>query len=200
MHKKDGIEELVEEILDGTQIDLQVDKYELYEDLECHRVNIRCDVHHLKSGQKQTIEGEGVGLIDALFNGFVKLYSSDYPSLKTITFADFSIQARIETGHNSLSDSAAEVTLRVANSDGQEFSFTDVSQSITASSLNTVLLAAEFFCNTERAVKVIYKALQYARENQRPDSVRRYTRQLSTLVNATSYSEVIEQIKADSFT
>ena len=198
MHQKEAITDLVAEILDGTQINLKVDNYDLHEDLETRRVKIHCAVHHVTSGEKQVIEGTGGGLIDALFNGFVKIYSAEYPSLKTITFADFSIKAKIETGHYSLSDSAAEVTLRVSNSEGHEFAFSDTSQSITGSSINTVLLAAEFFCNTERAVKVIYKALQFARESKRPDSVRRYTAQLTTLVHATSYSEVIEQIKRDS--
>ncbi len=199
MHQKEAIEELVAEILDGTQLNLTVDSYTVSEDLEARNVQIHCEVHDVKSGEKQIIEGNGVGLIDSFFNGFVALYSNDYPSLKTIRFADFSIKARIEAGKNFLSDSAAEVTLRVANSEGHEFAFTDVSQSITASSINTVLLAGEFFCNSERAVKVIYKALQHARETKRPDSVTRYTQQLTTLVHATSYSEVIEQIKRDSF-
>lgn len=198
MNRKEAIQDLVAEILDGTQLDLKVDSYTLSEDLETRTVNIHCEVHDVKSGAKQIIKGTGVGLIDSFFDGFFNLYSNDYPSLKTIRFSDFSIKAKIETGKNFLSDSAAEVTLRVANSDGHEFPFTEVSQSITASSIHTVLLAGEFFCNTERAVKVIYKALQHARDNKRPDSVTRYTQQLTTLVHATSYSEVIEQIKKDS--
>ena len=59
------------------------------------------------------------------------------------------------------------------------------------------LLAAEFFINSERAFIEVYRALQHAREKNRHDSIALYTRQLTTLVEATSYSEVIEQIRRE---
>ena len=57
--------------------------------------------------------------------------------------------------------------------------------------------AAEFFINSERAFIQVYRALQHAREENRHDSVALYTQQLTTLVEATSYSDVIDQIRKD---
>jgi len=87
------------------------------------------------------------------------------------------------------------VTLRVANSEDREFVFSHASQSITRSSLSVVVEAVEFFINSERAFIAVYKAMQHARAQNRQDSVMRYTSQLTTLVEATSYSEVIAQIR-----
>ena len=56
MHQKEAITDLVAEILDGTQINLKVDSYDLHEDLETRCVKIHCAVHHVTSGEKQVIE------------------------------------------------------------------------------------------------------------------------------------------------
>lgn len=197
MHQKEAIEGLIVDVLDGTELRLTVDSYTLTENLESGEVTVRCAVHNKRTGERQTIEGSGVGIVDAFFHGIVQMYSDQFPSLHTIRFADFSIKAKLDTGrHAARSDSTAEVTLRVANSEGREAVFTDTSPSITRSSINVVLHSAEFFINSERAFIVVYRALQHARKENRADSVQRYTRQLATLVEATSYSEVIAQIRS----
>lgn len=201
MHKKEAINQLVAEVLDGTELRLKVDSYRLDENLESGEAQIHAQVHHEQTGEKNAIDGRGVGIVDAFFHGLVNMYSEQFPSLTTIRFADFAIKANLDTGGSTArSDSTAEVTLHVANSEGREFVFTDSSPSLTRSSINVVLLAAEFFINSERAFIAIYKALQHAREQSRPDSVARYTTQLTTLVQATSYSEVIEQIRKEELT
>lgn len=196
MSHKDAISKLVAEVLDGTELRLRVDSYTLEENLELGVAKISCTVRNDKNGERQVISGEGVGIVDAFFNGLIVRYSSQYPSLTTIRFADFQIKANVDTGrHAARSDMAAGVTLRVLNSDGRDFIFTHVSPSLTLSSIMCVLQAVEFFINSERAFVDVYRALQYARNENRADSIQRYTAQLSTLVEATSYSEVIEQIK-----
>ena len=196
MSQKEAIQELVATVLDGTELRLTVDAYSLNENLENGEVTIQCSVHDERTGEQQVIEGRGVGIVDAFFHGLVQRYSGQFPSLDTIRFADFSIKAKLDTGRDAArSDSTAEVTLRIANSDGREFVFIDVSPSITRSSMTVVLQGVEFFINSERAFIAVYRALQHSRTANRPDSVQRYTAQLSTLVEATSYSEVIEQIR-----
>lgn len=198
-HKRESIEELVAQVLDGTELRLTVDSYALRENLEDGQVELRCDVHHDQTGEKKTIEGKGVGVIDAFFHGLVNLYSAEFPSLTTIQFSDFTIRARLDTGNGTAkSDSTAEVHLRVASSSGHEWEFVHVSPSITRAAIYVVLEATEFFINTERAYVAVYKALEHAKKANRADSVQRYTRQLSTLVEATSYSEVIAQMKRSS--
>lgn len=195
MYKKAEIEKLVAEVLDGTELTLKVDELHLHENLEINTARVRCDVHHARTGEKKTIEGEGVGIVDAFFQGLVNMYSGEFHSLHTIRFTDFSIKANLETGHDARSDSTAVVTLRVTNSDEKEFVFTDTSPSISRSSVNAVLRAAEFFINSERAFIHVFKALQHAREQNRQDSVVRYTAMLTTLVEATSYTDVIDRIR-----
>ena len=195
---KESIEKLVAQVLERTQLQLKVDSYTLEEKLETGEVDIRAEVHDERTGEKQVIQGKGVGMVDAFFHGLLEAYSQQFPSLNTIRFCDFSIQANVDTGRAAnRSDMAAQVTLRIANSEGHEYSFAHSSPSITRSSINVVLDGAEFFINSERAFIQIYRALQHAREARRPDSVELYTRQLATLVEATSYSDVIEQIKED---
>jgi hypothetical protein len=190
------IEKLIGEVLDGTELHLKVDKYTADENFETGKVHVRCEVHDERTGEEQVIESTGVGLVDASFVALKRRYSDEFPSLKSIRFADFSISADVDTGRAAArSDMAARVTLHVANSEGRDFAFVHSSPSITGSSIAVVVQAVEFFINSERAYVTLYKALQHARQQNRPDSVALYTRQMATLVEATSYSNVIEQIK-----
>ena len=196
MTDRESIQKLVAEILDGTELRLKVDKYTADESLESGEVQVRVEVHDERTGEPLVIDGHGVGLVDAFFAGLKARYSGEYPSLKSIRFADFSITADVDTGRQAArSDMAATVTLRVANSEGREFAFAHSSPSITGSSIAVVLDAVAFFINSERAYVAPYKALEYARDQNRADSVQRYTSQMATLVEATSYSEVIEQLR-----
>ena len=198
MYQKQAIAQLVAEVLDGTELRLRVDSYRLEESLESGLVEIHCDVHDERSGNKEVIRGRGVGIVDAMFQGLVALYSDTFPSLRTIRFSDFSIKADVATGrYDARSDMAAAVTLHVANSEGREYVFTHASPSITRSSLAVVLQCVEFFINSERAFIAVYRALQHARGQNRPDSVSRYTAQLATLVEATSYTDTIAQIRKE---
>lgn len=196
MYQKDAIAGLIVQVLDGTELRLKVDAYSLHENLEAGDVKIECAVHDDRSGAKETIDGHGVGIVDAFFHGMVKRYSGQFPSLNTIRFSDFIIKANLDTARDrARSDSTAEVTLRVMNSEDREYSFTDISPSITRSALKVVSEAVAFFINSERAFIAVYSALQHARKSGRADSIARYTTQLATLVEATSYSEVIAQIR-----
>ena len=198
MTKKETILTLVEKILDGTDLILSVDSYQLEELLETHDVKIKCHVHHQKTGARSVIEGRGVGIVDAFFHGFVEIYSKEFPSLNTIKFVDFSVSATIDNREEGWGcDSMAEVKLHVENSDGHVFPFAHKSPSITRSCIQAVLEAGEFFINSERAFIAVYKALQHARESSRPDSVSHYTNYLTTLVSATSYTEVIDRVKRE---
>jgi hypothetical protein len=195
MHKKAEIESLVAQILDGTELQLHVDSYTLEENLEAGEVRVHCLVHDQRTGEKKTIEGCGVGIVDAFFAGMVMLYAEQFPSLNTIRFADFALKADVNSGRGARADMAAEVSLRIANSEGKEYVFKHASPSITRSTLAVVLQGVEFFINSERAFIAVYRALNHARTQNRPDSVERYTAQLAILVEATSYTEVIEQIR-----
>jgi hypothetical protein len=196
MIDRETIAKLIIDVLDGTDLRLKVDAYELKESLEDGTAEVRADIHDERTGEKKILHGRGVGLVDAFFNGLVAVFSGTYPSLKSIRFADFAIKATDGTGNvHARSDMVAQVTVAIANSEGREFIFSRASPSVSAASLTVVLKGVEFFVNSERAYIAVYHALKHAREEKRSDSVSRYTEQLSILVEATSYSEVIERLR-----
>ena len=196
MDEKDAISTLTKEILEGSIFELKIDTYSVEENFRSGMLHIHCDVHHAQNGEKYVIEGVGVGIVDAFFQGLISMYAEDYPSLKTIRFADFTIQAKLETAQaNAGSDSNAEVNIRIANSENHEFNFSHISRSLLRSCLLAVLDGISFFINSERAFVAVTRALNFAKSKQRHDSIQRYTQQLATLVEATSYNEVLEKLK-----
>lgn len=196
MSHKDAIATLVAEVLDGTELRHRVESYTLEENLELGVAKVTCTTRNEKTGETQIISGEGVGIVDAFFSGLIVRYSGQYPSLTTIRFGDFQIKANLDSGKRAAkADMAANVHLHVLNSDGRDYPFQHASPSLTLSSMMVVLQAVEFFINSERAFTNVYRALHHARSENRHDSIARYTAQLSTLVEATSYAEVIDQIK-----
>ncbi len=150
-------------------------------------------------GNTQLVEGEGCGLVDALFSGLLGRYAIEYQSLETIELANFLVGAHLDTKHNTSGvDAVGEVTLDVRNSEGEMFSFSDESRSITTSTARAVLAVVEYFVNAERAFVTLYSCLKDAKDRSRPDLVTRYTRELAEVVKSTSYAEVIENIKKTS--
>ncbi len=196
MTDPETIQALVKEVLDDTGLKLKVDRYQVEEELESRQVRVRCEVHDARTGAPQVIEGRGVGMVDAFFHGMVERYSHEFQSLKSLRFADFSIKAEVATAKAAArSDMTARVALHLLNSDNREFTFTHTSPSVSGSTMAVVIKAVEFFVNSEKAFVAVFRALAHAREQNRADSVARYTAQLATLVEATSYSEVIENIR-----
>jgi hypothetical protein len=146
----------------------------------------------------QAIEGQGVGLIDAFFHGLKARLAGRYRSLESIRFVRFQVKGQMDTGRDpASSDALAEVTLGVRNSYGKEFDFTHSSRSVLRSGLEATLWAAEYFVNSELAFVTVHRALQDARAKRRDDMVVRYTQMLSTLVENTSYSDVLERMRKD---
>jgi hypothetical protein len=194
--EQERIRNLVREALGTEYLALRVDRVHFEEDLADMVGRVRAELRNDQTGEKQAIEGRGVGLVDAFFQALAGRLGSEYPSLKTIEFSKFQIDGRIETKRQVQgADAEGEVTLVVRNSERREFEFKDASRSITASALRTVLQAVEYFVNSERAFVAVWKRLADAKQRNRDDLVQTYTGQLVELVKNTSYSEVIESIK-----
>ncbi len=151
------------------------------------------------NGQSHTVEGTGCGVVDAIFSGLLSRYAVEYKSLETIELADFNVVARLDTKNaQSGADAVGEVTLRVRNTEGNSFSFSDASRSITTSVARAEVAVVEYFVNAERAFMILYKSLEDAKARNRPDLVTRYTRELAEVVKSTSYTDVIEKMKRQS--
>lgn len=188
------------EILRESHLELRVESHVLEEDIAAETSTIRAVVAPVSttSGgeiKRRTVEGQGVGIVDAFFNGLIQQFSAEYPSLESIRFAGFGLTAILDDSRPRGArgtDAVAEVRLLIENSEGAEFEFEARSRSVTASALQATLDAVEYFVNSERAFLVTHHALKDAEARGRPDLVSKFASRLAELVRNTSYSEAIE--------
>ena len=144
------------------------------------------------------VDGKGVGVVDALYNALLSRYAREYQSLKTIQLSGFKVDADIQTKKASAGvDAVGRVTLDVTNSEGRHFTFTDASRSVTTSTARSVLACVQYFINAERAFLTLYNARRDALARGREDLVSRYTAEMAEVVEATSYADVIANIRKE---
>ena len=142
------------------------------------------------------IEGHGIGMVDACFHALMDHLGHQFASLKTIQFKDFSVRALMSTHKDEQgSDAEAEVTLTVMSSEGHDFGFSARSRSVGRASIEATLEAVTYFVNSEKAFIRIYSLLKHYRTAGRVDLVTKYQLLLAQMVQNTSYTEVIAQIK-----
>jgi LeuA-like protein with dimerisation domain len=190
---------LMREILGADYHELRIESHVFEENVTTGESRIRAVVVPVgkKEGPKEhrTVEGRGVGLVDAFFRGLVEQLSAEYASLKTLRFVGFTVQGMLDRNRTrgiAGSDAVGEVRLVVENSEAHEFEFVSSSRSITASALQATLDAAEYFVNSERAFMATRRALKDAESRKRADLVQMFGARLAELVRNTSYSEAIE--------
>lgn len=148
--------------------------------------------------QTADIEGKGIGVVDALFEGLLSRYAREYQSLKTIQVTGFKVAADLETKKAQAGvDAVGRVTIDVTNSEGKHFTFSDASRSVTISITRSVLAMVQFFLNAERAFVTLHNARRDALSRGREDLVSRYTAEMALVVESTSYAEVIENIRKE---
>lgn len=198
MRTQSDIHGITREILGDDYRTLRLTRYTLTEDLVTGRANIVAQLFEGGDGAPpRAIEGEGVGLVDALFKGIQAALADEYPSIAHIHFAAFAVAADVRNITNgSRSDAPGTVRATVENSSGRSFEFEHTSPSISASSVAVILQAAEHFVNAERAVLRVYAWIDDAKKRNRQDLAERYIARLADLVQNASYSETIERAKA----
>lgn len=198
IHQQDRMMSIMKELLGDKYIHLEVVGYDLHEDFGRGETSIACKIRDTQSNELTVIEGRGVGIIDAFFHGLLGRLSRDYPSLESISVDKFVVTGRISSAVDaSHADAVCEVVLGIRNDKGIHFEFESESRSVTRAGINVTMRAAEYFVNSERAFIEAYKSREMAREQNRQDMASRYTEIMSQLVRNTSYSEVIEQIRAE---
>ena len=114
-----------------------------------------------------------------------------------MSFQSFDTKAALETSRKAGADAECKIRLVVHNDGGFPFEFEANGRSMAVVSLTVVMLAVEYFVNSERAFICVYRALSDAKDRGRQDLVESFTAQLSELVKTTSYTEVIAQIKEE---
>ena len=148
--------------------------------------------------QTVEVEGKGVGVVDALYDGLLGRYAREYQSLKTIQLVGFKVGADMDTKKGQAGvDAVGRVTLDVKNSEGRHFTFADASRSVTTSTARAVLACVQYFVNAERAFLTLHNARRDAMSRGREDLVARYTAEMAEVVEATSYAEVIANIRKE---
>jgi hypothetical protein len=191
---------LIREVLRDDYYDLVVEKVAFEEDIREGSTNLEATIAPAGAtaddSRRRVVKGAGVGVVDAFFRGLIAQMSPEYPSLKTLSFVGFSIDAKIADSHErSHTDAVGEAKLIVENQKGDHFEFVAASRSIIASSLQATLRAVEYFVNSERAFFTTRRALKDAEQRGRADLVRTFAARLTELVQNTSYSEAIEAKK-----
>ncbi len=197
MKTQDELQALTREVLGPDYVELDVSRYTLTEDLKSGKALIATQLSQAGNGLLRAIEGEGVGLVDALFRGIQQALVGDYPSLANLWFVDFHVSAEFHGAKKDTarSDAPGTVRLGVENASGRTFTFAHTSPSVSASSVRAVLKAVEHFINAELAVLKVYSWIEDARRRSRADLAEKYTQRLADLVQNASYSESIERKK-----
>jgi hypothetical protein len=187
--------ELIRRILGTGYLELRLTRLQVEEVPE---LAARVAVEVAENGAAATMDGDGVGPVDALWGALVGRYAKEYQSLKSVTLAGFSVRAAIESKVRRAGlDAMAEVEVAVVNSEGRRFTFSDTSRSMTASAARAVIAVAEYFVNAERAFVMLFNARKDAVTRGRADLIARYTAELAEVVKSTSYAEVIEQLRRE---
>jgi hypothetical protein len=188
--------ELIKRVLGSNFLALDLVKMSIDEDTHAGTTHVLAKV--TEGEQQVDVEGTGVGVVDALYNGLLDRYAREYQSLKTIQIVGFQLAADMESKKAQAGvDAVGKVTLEVKNSEGKYFSFHHASRSVTTSSACAVIAAVQYFLNAERAFLTLYNARRDALQRGREDLVSRYTAELSEVVQSTSYAEVIANIRKE---
>lgn len=157
-----------------------------------------CKVCVLEGDQQHDVEGKGVGVVDAIFDGLLARYAREYQSLKTIQMIGFHVAADMQTKKAQAGvDAVGRVTLEITNSEGKHFTFDDKSRSVTISIARAVIQCVQYFINAERAFVTLHNARRDALARGREDLVSRYTAEMAQVVESTSYAEVIANIRKE---
>ena len=198
MKNQEALTELIAEVLDQDLVDISIRSFKVFEAFESGRVELAATLYEKRDDEEIDLKSDGVGTVDAFFNGLLEHFSSAYPSLRASTSRTF--ESKESSQKPARPAEAMEDARRYCSCEPLKrnfFEFRYNSSSVTSASLASVTKAVAFFINSERAFVQLHNALAYARTEHRQDSVQRYTKQLTRLVEATSYSAVIDKLKED---
>jgi len=186
---------LIRRVLGQNYLQLSLQKLQIDED-PTDGASVKMTIN--EGDQSSTIEGKGVGVVDALWNALLDRYAREYGSLKTIQLVGFQVGADMDTKKAQAGvDAVGRVTLDVRNSEGRHFTFSDQSRSVTTSTARCVVACVQYFVNAERAFVTLHNARRDALARGREDLVARYTAEMAEVVEATSYAEVIANIRKE---
>lgn len=200
MHaKQERMISIMREILQDDYLHVNINHFTAREEFDAQRCLMSCALE-LADGRTLSIEGEGVGMIDALFNGLKDRLAGEYPSLRSIDLAEFAVRGLITSEQVSRHQGAraeAEATIGILNSSGRPFTFKATAPSFSRAGVLATIRAAEYFINSERTFLRLNDILAHYRAEKRADLVQKYTSLIAEVVENTSYSEVVERARGN---
>src|SRR5207248_10319184 len=123
--------ELIRKVLGKDYLQLALRHLSVDEDPE---VATKVKVTVVDGAAPVEIDGQGVGLVDAIYSALLNRFAVEYQSLATISLAGFTVDADVETKKGKAGvDAVGKVTIDVVNSEGRRFTFSDSSRSVTTS-------------------------------------------------------------------
>lgn len=144
----------------------------------------------LVDGKKETIQGEGVGLVDSGFDAFIKRFEEDNPSLKTISLTDVYFQ--IDNRDKDTVDLRSKTLMKLEfqNSRKSKVIFENKTTSMGFTAVGVLAKAFEFYINSEHLFKRMKFLVKDAESRSRPDVAAKFRYVLSHVVGVTSYQSV----------
>tara|TARA_R100000008_G_scaffold44286_1_gene25751 strand:+ start:768 stop:1358 length:591 start_codon:yes stop_codon:yes gene_type:complete len=186
------ISEIVQKVLNKKYVPLQIKNFGLKEDLENDKSLVTCELVHGK--EKILVEGQGSGVVDALFCTIIDELNTQYSSLRNIQLIDFIMKVKPE--RNGIgSNGFVKIDLAVRNRRGNKTHFLHESRSIIGAVVQVVQKCIEYFINSELAIIQLKKSLQNAKERNRMDLVTKYTHMMSELVKNMPYNNILMEEK-----
>lgn len=168
--------ELIKKVLSGAFTPVIIKHISITESISCGLCSVSM---YLEDGTY--IECEGLGMVDAVFNGLKKEF---FYSLEKLTIQKFEAKAVSKS-----LDSEVIIYVQIKNSYGNLIDFEDRSKSLISSATKICARITEYFINSHKAYLVLSKALEEAKERNRQDLIERYVRELSLIVQSTGYEK-----------
>ena len=184
------IMDIVHNVLNELYIPVQIKNFVLKEDLENDKSLITCE---LVLGEKSVfLEGQGDGVVDALFCAIISELNSEYPSLNNVQMIDFILKAKpVKKGFGS--GGFVNIDLAIRNRLGEKSHFLHEARSLNGAVILVVQKTIEYYINSELAMIQLKKSLQDAKKRNRSDLKEQYTNMMSELVKNMPYNKIIKE-------
>lgn len=199
--KRDSNSEMVKELLSSKYLTFSVDRLVVRENKCSDNTVVECDLEvrdRNNDGTDYKITGEGLGVLDALFNGITDKVAVDCNTLNNISVQEFEVSVDKEdlkaSRQKSRGTSATvEICLTINNgfdSNSRLIPFRSRSRSMLSASVDVVVKTIQYFVNSEVAVLYLKELIKDSKKRGRPDLTEHYISKLSDLMSNTSYENI----------
>jgi hypothetical protein len=186
--------DILNEVLEN-KILIDIESISLKEDYKNNVSKVLCTLffYDIKKN-KISVEAEGKGVVDALFNALLNKFAEEFVSLKSIKLYDFIVKIQFNKSRTPFqTDAPVEIKIVLESTNRKKLYFKHSSSSLVKAAGGALCQAIAYLINAERAVVQLHQDILYARKRQRTDLESGYTSQLVELVRTVPYSSVLEK-------